>query len=144
MLKALPLLLLLLGSVSACGTWTQVPVTVDPASVTDPVKEITAALNMRIYPAAQIQVTEQYIKEVFASQRIVTDVLNISLVGDMRIITQSGSYRVMAYDTKGEELWMYRPAREDLPTCQRFLNAFYALTKRPVPPPPAAAAAPSK
>jgi hypothetical protein len=39
-------------------------------------------------------------------------------------------YMVAAYDGDGSEIWTYRPRGRDLPTCQRMMNALYAVAKR--------------
>lgn len=117
-----------------CGSWTAVPVQLNPAAVKDPVKEIDAVLRMSGLNIVKIEVTDQYISQVFVGNvGAGTITLFIEKVANIGIVTRSNAYHVSASSASGEEIWRFRPAAEDLATCQRFLNAYYALTKRPVP-----------
>jgi len=118
------------------GSWHQVPVNVNPASVADPVAEMKTLLNMLEYPPALTEVTDQYVKAVWAQG--MTGVLLFTKVADIRIINRDDIFQVSAYDAKGDEFFAYRPATHDFPTCEKFLNAFYALSKK-TPPAPATA-----
>jgi hypothetical protein len=117
------------------GAWRQVPVNVNPAAIADPVAEMKTLLNMLEYPPALTEVTDQYVKAVWPGG---TGVLLFAKVADIRIITRDDIFQVSAYDAKGDEFFAYRPATHDFPTCEKFLNAFYALSKKT---PPSAATA---
>lgn len=144
MLKMLPLVFVVLFAVAGCAKWNQVPVQVDPTAVTDPAREIESVLNLVDYLPLRVEVTDQYIKQIFAGGGGYTQMLLFAKVADMRVITKDNVYQVSAYDPTGEEIWVFRPGTEDLATCKRFLNAFYAASKRPLPTNVASAAGPSK
>ena len=140
MLRSSRMALLAMLLLGACATWAPVPVPVklNPSAVADPEKEIKTLLNMLSYPPAFIEVTDQYIKAVWAGS---TGVLLFAKVADLRVLVKGDVFQVSAYDAKNNEFFAYRPATHDFPTCERFVNAFYALTKRTPPPAPAAAKA---
>jgi hypothetical protein len=39
----------------------------------------------------------------------------------------------VVYDQRGDEIWDFRPATRDLPSCQRMVNALYALARKTPP-----------
>jgi hypothetical protein len=140
MLRALkvPTLALALMLTACGGSWHQVPVNVNPASVADPDKEIRTLLNMVDFPPVFVEVTDQYIKAIWpGGMRI----LMFDKVAEMRLINRDDIFQVSAYDAKGDEFFAYRPSTHDFATCERFLNAFYALSKKPPPGAPAGAPA---
>ena len=145
MLKAFKFMAVAVLLMVGCASWTPVPIELNPAAVKDPAKEIEAVLNLGYLPPAKVEVTDQYIKHiVIGNVGVATWLLPFERVKDIRIITRSNIYQVSAYDARGEEIWWFRPAAEDLATCQRFMNAFYAWTKRPLPTADSPAAASGK
>jgi hypothetical protein len=125
-----PLSLSLLLSGCARVPWQPVTYQSKPAAVADPATEVKALLNMREYPAVLVEVTEQYVKESWAGGAgINTKVLPVASA-TFRIVTRRNIYQVSAYDAGGKEIWAYRPVMKDLPTCEKMMDALYALTKR--------------
>jgi len=125
------LVLLTTLSLSGCAHWLPVPMTVNPAASTDPVIDLKAALNSEQFPPALLEVTDQYAKMTWVNGA--TLVLTFADVTDLRILHGGEQYRVVASDARGKELYRIDPRTHDFGTCQKFVNAFYAITKRPVP-----------
>jgi hypothetical protein len=122
-----PLALVLL--VSGCH-WEQVAYRPQPAAVANPAGEIKALLSQKPYAAAVIEVNDESIKEFYPSPGHAGLVL-LPLVGTtFRIITRDNMYMVAAHDQDDSEIWTYLPPGKDLATCQRMINALFALTKR--------------
>ena len=78
----------------------------------------------------KIEVTDKYIKEIFAGSYGVYTRVVFFQKAEFRIITRSDIYQVSAYDAENREIWAFRPASKDLETCQRMVNSIDALTKR--------------
>lgn len=145
MLKAFKFMVVAMLVLVGCGNWIAVPVQLNPAEVKDPVKEIDTVLRMSGLNIVKVEITDQYIQQVFVGNvGAGTITLFIEKVAKIGIITRSNAYHVSASNAAGEEIWRFRPASEDLATCQRFLNAYYALTKRPVPTTDVSTTTPSK
>jgi hypothetical protein len=125
-------------STAACVPWQNVPTTIDPAASTDPILDMKTIINTTtLVPPALLEVTEQYLKAVWPQGY--TQVFSYAQAADIRIIHRGDIFQVSAYDAAGKEFFAFRPRMHDFATCQKFLNAFYALTKRPVPTPAAVA-----
>jgi hypothetical protein len=111
------------------GAWQPVVYQPQPTAVANPAGEVKTLLNLRELPPVQVEVTDEYIKETFGSASLSTRVLPLA-TATFRIVTRNNVYQVAAYDPGERVIWAYRPVGRDLPTCQRMMNALYALTKR--------------
>ena len=122
--------LLTFGLLASGCHWEAVAYQPQPALVVNPASEIKALLKLRSYPASVIEITDESIKEFYASAED-AGMRVLPLVGTtFRIITRDDMYLVAAYDSDGMEIWGYRPASTDLPTSERMINALVALARR--------------
>ena len=117
--------------VSACASrWRPVPFQADPAAISDPISEIETLVNMRPIPPVKVEVTDKYLKEIWAGPQGASTRVIFFQKAEFRIITRDNIYQVSAYDPDGREIWAFRPASRDLATCQQMVNAIHALAKR--------------
>jgi len=123
--------------VSGCH-WEAVAYQPQPALVINPAGAIKALLKLRSYPASVIEITDESIKEFYASAED-AGMRVLPLEGTtFRIITRDDMYLVAAYDSGGMEIWTYSAASRDLPTCESMINALVALARRQPATPPGA------
>lgn len=130
MLRLLRIALLALSLFAVSCAWQHVPFEANAASISDPVAEIQTLVNMRPIPPVRVEVTDKYLKEIWAGPNGVNTAIVFFQKAEFRIITRSNIYQVSAYDANGREIWSFRPASRDLATCQQMINAISAVAKR--------------
>lgn len=113
-----------------CGHWEPVPVTINAVQA-DPAAELRNLIVLNGQGGWNVEVTDQYIRIInpFGFPQI----YNFAQWADVHIIHRGDKYQVTAWDPNHHEVYSFRPRTHDLGSCQRFLDAFYALTHRAVP-----------
>jgi hypothetical protein len=124
---------LLALAIGGCA-WQQVPVEVNPSSITNPAAELRALMNQAENPPAQIEITDTYVKGIWVySGGAGTMVLVYRRIAEVEVIKRDEVFQVTVYDRHGKQLWAWRPVTRDLESCERMVSTLYALSKKPVP-----------
>jgi hypothetical protein len=123
---------------SGCASVTPIAYAPQPARVSAPEKELEATINLGVDPPVKVEVTDTFVKTIFAGTGVVTKVLNFSKIASLKLVKSSGPYEgIMSYDgayvvevrdAAGEKIFFL--GLKDVDSGQRLIDELEALRVR--------------